>query len=216
MSGLAAAGWPSARDTIGRLTVGNNAGRIGITIRDIGYDRTLKPLQLQWLFFRFRCLIFAIMNAAGQLRVGVISDTHGLLRAEARAFLVGCDYILHAGDIGGAALLDELEVLAPVTAVRGNNDQEPWAKHLKKTELVRLGGIFAYLIHDLSLLDIDPSANGIRIVISGHSHRPLIETREGVLYINPGSCGPRRFKLPISVGELIVEESALRARTLEL
>jgi putative phosphoesterase len=156
------------------------------------------------------------MNAKSELRIGVISDTHGLLRAEARAFLAGCDYIIHGGDVGGAAILEDLEALAPVIAVRGNNDGESWAKGLRETELIRLGGIFVYVIHDLSQLDIHPAPLGIRAIVSGHSHKPLIEERAGILYINPGSCGPRRFKLPISIGELRVEGGNVSARIVEL
>jgi uncharacterized protein len=151
-----------------------------------------------------------------ELRVGLLSDTHGLLRAEARAFLSGCDYIIHGGDVGAAAVLEDLEALAPLIAVRGNNDDQPWADHLRDTELIRLGGVFVYVIHDLAQLDIDPAALGIRAVISGHSHRPLIDERAGILYINPGSCGPKRFKLPVSIGELLVEGSNVRARLVEL
>ncbi len=156
------------------------------------------------------------MNAQSKLRVGVISDTHGLLRPEARAFLIGCDYIVHGGDIGGAAILAELGAVAPVIAVKGNNDSQLWAKHLRETELVRMGNIFLYVIHDLADLDIDPHAAGVRVVISGHSHKPLISERDGILYFNPGSCGPRRFKLPISVGEMTVTGDAVSARTFEL
>jgi putative phosphoesterase len=156
------------------------------------------------------------MGAKKELRVGIVSDTHGLLRAEARAFLTGCDYIIHGGDVGDAAVLDELEALAPLTAVRGNNDNQPWAKNLRETELIRVGGVFVYVIHDLSQFDIDPGSLGVRAVISGHSHKPLIEERAGILYVNPGSCGPKRFKLPISVGELMVEGTNVRARIAEL
>ncbi len=140
------------------------------------------------------------MAAIGDLRVGLISDTHGLLRPEARAFLVGCDYIVHGGDVGGAAILDELSLMAPLIAVRGNNDNEPWAAHLPVTELIRVGNVFVYVIHDLAELDIDPAAAGVRVIVSGHSHKPMIEERDEVLYVNPGSSGPRRFKLPICVG----------------
>lgn len=156
------------------------------------------------------------MNAKSELRIGIISDTHGLLRAEARAFLAGCDYIIHGGDVGAAAVLEDLEALAPVIAVRGNNDDQPWARDLRETELIRLDGVFVYVIHDLSQLDIDPGVLGIRAIVSGHSHKPLIEERTGILYINPGSCGPRRFKLPIAIGELRVEGSNVRARIVEL
>ena len=156
------------------------------------------------------------MSAKSELRVGVISDTHGLLRPEVRAFLSGCDYIIHGGDVGDAAILEELEALAPVIAVKGNNDDEPWANNLRETELIRLGGIFVYVIHNLSQLDIDPAALGIRAVISGHSHKPLIEERAGIIYLNPGSCGPRRFKLPVAMGELLVAGSNVHARIVEL
>jgi putative phosphoesterase len=152
------------------------------------------------------------MNA---LRVGVISDTHGLLRPEARAFAGGCDYIIHGGDIGSAAILDELSALAPLTAVKGNNDRQAWAARLPETEMIRVGGIFIYIIHDIAQLDIEPRAAGAQVIVSGHSHKPLIGLRDGILYVNPGSCGPRRFKLPLSVGEIRVEGTKVRARTLE-
>ncbi len=153
---------------------------------------------------------------ANDLRVGVISDTHGLLRPEARAFLIGCDYIVHGGDVGAPQILDELAAVAPLIAVRGNNDSQPWSARLRETELIRIGGIFAYVIHDLAELDIDPDAAGVRVVISGHSHKPQVTERDGILYVNPGSCGPRRFKLPVSVAELIVTGSDVCARTIEL
>jgi putative phosphoesterase len=156
------------------------------------------------------------MNTNDELRVGLVSDTHGLLRPDARAFLVGCDYIVHGGDVGGPKILDELAVMAPLIAVRGNNDTEPWAAHLPKTELIRVGNLFVYVIHNLAELDIDPGAAGIRVVVSGHSHKPMVEKRDGVLYVNPGSCGPRRFKLPISVGEITVSGSAVNARIVDL
>jgi putative phosphoesterase len=155
------------------------------------------------------------VNANDRIRVGVLSDTHGLLRPEARAFLVGCDYIIHGGDIGAPSILEDLSALAPVVAVRGNNDTEPWTQRLRETELVRIGGSFVYVIHDLSTLDARLIPHGVGAVISGHSHRPLINRREGVLYMNPGSCGPRRFKLPISIGELCVG-AQISARTVEL
>jgi putative phosphoesterase len=150
------------------------------------------------------------------LRVGVLSDTHGLLRPEALAFLIGSDYIVHGGDVGGRQILDELSAIAPVIAVRGNNDMQPWAAHLRQTELIRIGNVFAYVIHDLSELDIDPGAAGVSVVISGHSHKPMTTKRDGILYVNPGSCGPRRFKLPVSVGEILVDGNDVSARTVEL
>ena len=149
-------------------------------------------------------------------RVGLISDTHGLLRPEAKSFLEGCHCIVHAGDIGHAAILEELAALAPVTAVRGNNDRGSWAESLRPTELLQVGEVFVYAIHDLAQLDIDPGAAGVRVVISGHSHKPVVEERDGVLYVNPGSSGPRRFKLPIAAGELLVAGTSVTARIVEL
>jgi uncharacterized protein len=156
------------------------------------------------------------LNAQKALRVGVVSDTHGLLRKEARAFARGCGYIIHGGDVGSAAILDELSALAPLTAVKGNNDRQAWAAHLPQTELIRVGGVFICVIHDIAQLDLEPHAAGAQVIVSGHSHKPLIELREGILYVNPGSCGPRRFNLPLSVAEILVEGTKVRARTLEL
>jgi putative phosphoesterase len=156
------------------------------------------------------------MAAINDLRVGIISDTHGLLRPEARAFLMGCDYIVHGGDIGGPKILEDLAAIAPLIAVRGNNDTEPWSARLPATELIRVGNIFLYVIHDLGELDIDPGAADVRVIVSGHSHQPKVEERDGVLYVNPGSAGPRRFKLPICVGELVVSGSAVSARIVDL
>ncbi len=155
-------------------------------------------------------------STGSALRVGLISDTHGLLRPEARTFLIGCDYIIHAGDIGSGEIINELSAIAPLIAVRGNNDTQGWSDHLRVTELVRLGGVFAYVIHDVAELDLEPEAAGVRVVVSGHSHKPMMEERAGILYINPGSCGPRRFKLPISAGELTVTGTSVRARLVEL
>jgi putative phosphoesterase len=150
------------------------------------------------------------------MRVGLISDTHGLLRPEARDFLAGCDHIVHGGDIGNAAILDRLAEIAPLTVVRGNNDTGPWAKAIPESALLRLGSITLYAIHDLKQLDIDPVKAGVRIVVSGHSHRPSSTERDGVLYINPGSAGRRRFSLPISVAELFVDGDAVRSRIVTL
>src|SRR6266404_8977887 len=149
-------------------------------------------------------------------RIGVISDTHGLLRPEAAAFLRGSDFVIHGGDIGHEAILKELTSVAPVTAVRGNNDKGPWAERLADTEVVQIGEVFVYALHDIAQLDIEPNAAGVHVVVSGHSHRPSAERRDGVLYVNPGSAGPRRFKLPISVGELVVAGRAVSARLVEL
>jgi|SRR5580658_2417139 putative phosphoesterase len=150
------------------------------------------------------------------LRVGVISDTHGLLRPEATAFLRGCNHIVHGGDVGSENVLRELSVIAPITAVRGNNDQGPWARALPETELVQFGEVFVYVIHDLAQLDIEPQAAGVAVVVSGHSHQPAIQERNGVLYVNPGSAGPRRFKLPIAVAELNVAGKLVTSRIVEL
>ena len=155
-------------------------------------------------------------TGSADLRVGLVSDTHGLLRPEVRAFLVGCDYIVHGGDVGAAGILEQLAAMAPLIAVRGNNDTQPWAARLRETELIRVGNVFVYVIHDLARLDIEPGAAGVRVIVSGHSHKPLVRERDGVLYVNPGSCGPRRFKLPISVGELMVSGSGVEARTVDL
>jgi putative phosphoesterase len=149
-------------------------------------------------------------------RLGIISDTHGLLRPEAVAFLRGSDYIVHAGDIGDAAVLSELSALAPVTAVRGNNDNGPWAQTIAETEVLKVGAVSIYLLHDLAQLDLDPAAAGYQVVVSGHSHKPAMERRGGVLYLNPGSAGPRRFKLPIAVAELKVTGGAVEGRLVEL
>jgi uncharacterized protein len=150
------------------------------------------------------------------MRAGIISDTHGLLRPEAIAFLQGCDHIVHAGDICDAATLQALTHIAPVTAVRGNNDRGEWADGLSDTALLQLGDIFIYAIHDLAQLDIEPLAAGVRVVVSGHSHKPLTEERDGVMFMNPGSAGPRRFRLPISIGELTIEGQHVSARTVTL
>ena len=149
------------------------------------------------------------------MRVGLISDTHGLLRAAVLACLQGSDHIVHGGDICDPSVLERLAAIAPVTAVRGNNDRGAWASSLRETELFKLGEIFVYAIHDLAELDIEPGAAGVRVVVSGHSHQPSIEQRGAVLYVKPGSAGPRRFKLPISAGELILKGSAASARIVE-
>ncbi len=150
------------------------------------------------------------------IRIGLISDTHDLLRPQAINFLRGSDFIIHAGDIGDSEIIEELARLAPVTVVRGNNDAGAWARTLPETELVKIGGIFIYVIHDLAQLDIDPIAAGVQVVVSGHSHQPVIEHRDGVIFVNSGSAGPRRFKLPISAAELVVAGSSVSARLVEL
>lgn len=155
-------------------------------------------------------------RAEPSLRVGVISDTHGLVRPNAKEFLQGSDLIVHGGDICDADVLTELSSIAPVTAVRGNNDKGAWAQALRETELVQVGDIFIYVIHDLAELDIDPVAAGVQAVVSGHSHRPMIQEKGGVLYVNPGSAGPRRFRLPISIAEITVSGTSVSARLVEL
>jgi putative phosphoesterase len=132
------------------------------------------------------------------------------------AFLHGSDYIVHAGDIGGVSVLADLAAVAPVTAVRGNNDSGDWAKRVPEFEVVQAGEILIYILHDLSKLDLDPESAGFQVVVSGHSHRPSIEQRGRVLYVNPGSAGPRRFKLPIAAAELQIVGSSVRARVVEL
>jgi len=150
------------------------------------------------------------------MRIGVISDTHGLLRPEALAFLQGSDRIVHGGDIGDPRILDALAAIAPLTVVRGNNDGAAWADGVPETALLEAGGLRLFAIHDLALLRIDPVAEGIQVVVSGHSHRPLAEQRGPVLYLNPGSAGPRRFKLPISIAELRIEGAKIAPRLVEL
>ena len=141
------------------------------------------------------------------VRVGLIADTHGLLRPEALAALAGSDMIVHAGDIGDASILSQLSTIAPITAVRGNNDHGEWALALRDTEQFRIGDVRILAIHDLNALAADPDTVDIDVVVSGHSHQPKCERREGVLYVNPGSAGPRRFRLPISVARLTIDGS---------
>jgi uncharacterized protein len=149
--------------------------------------------------------------AAGVHTLGVIADTHGLLRPQALAALAGVERIVHAGDIGEPGVLDALARVAPVTAVRGNNDRGRWAADIPETEVVEVGGLSLYVLHDVHELDLDPRAAGFAAVIAGHSHQPRIEEREGVLYLNPGSAGPRRFKLPVSVAVLTIADGRVEA-----
>jgi putative phosphoesterase len=135
-------------------------------------------------------------------RIGVVSDTHGLVRPEALAALDGSELILHAGDIGSPEVLDALRGIAPVVAVRGNNDTGAWARKLPREEVIETGALSIYLLHDLKEIDLDPAAAGFRVVVSGHSHQPSIREEDGVLFVNPGSAGPRRFTLPVSVANL--------------
>ena len=148
--------------------------------------------------------------------IGVISDTHGLLRPEAVAALRGSQHIIHAGDIGAPEILEALATLAPLTAILGNVDRGPWTRDLAQTEVVEAGGISIYVLHDLARLDLKPMAAGFNVVISGHSHMPKQETHDGVLFFNPGSAGPRRFKLPLTVGRLTVKDGHVRGEIIPL
>jgi uncharacterized protein len=148
--------------------------------------------------------------------IGVISDTHGLLRPQAVTALDGCSLIIHAGDIGNPDILGSLRAIAPVVAVRGNIDQQPWTADLPDTEIVHVEGRTLYILHNRDDLDLDPPSAGFHAVITGHTHQPKIETIGGVLYINPGSAGPRRFTLPICVGRLTISEQDIRAEIVEL
>lgn len=148
--------------------------------------------------------------------IGIISDTHGLLRPEACERLAGVDHILHAGDIGGRAVIGGLQALAPTTAIRGNIDTAHWAQRYPETARLMLGGRFFYVIHNLKELDLDPVAAGVNVVVSGHSHQPKIEAVGGVLYLNPGSAGPRRFSLPIALATLELTGDALKPRLHQL
>ena len=146
------------------------------------------------------------------MRIGVISDTHGLLRPEAKQALSGVERIIHAGDIGSREILDELGSIAPVVAVRGNNDKGDWARDIADTEVVEIDGVSIFTLHDVKELDLDPKAAGFAVVVAGHSHRPSIDDKDGVLFVNPGSAGPRRFSLPVSVGFLEIDHGVFRAR----
>jgi putative phosphoesterase len=148
--------------------------------------------------------------------LGVISDTHGLLRPQAVAALEGCELIVHAGDVGDPAVLEELRGIAPVVAVRGNVDTQAWAKSLPATETVAVGALRIWVLHDLSELDVDPAAAGFAAVIFGHSHKPKVEFRDGVLYLNPGSAGPRRFRLPVTVAHLRVAGHSMDPAIIDL
>jgi len=154
--------------------------------------------------------------AEKRITLGVISDTHGLLRPEAVEALRGSRRILHAGDIGGPEILEALAKIAPVTAVRGNVDTASWARTLPETEVIEAGGVSIYTLHDRGQLDLKPEAAGFRVVVYGHSHQPKIEEKNGVLYFNPGSAGPRRFRLPVSVGRLTIIAGKVDAEWVEL
>ena len=148
--------------------------------------------------------------------IGIISDTHGVLRPQAVDALRGVQHIIHAGDVGGADIIPKLRKIAPVTAIQGNIDIESWAKKLPATEVVELGGLSFYVLHNVRAIDLKPKAAGFAAVISGHSHKPGYEFSEGVLYFNPGSAGPRRFKLPITVGKIEIRDGELFPQIVEL
>ena len=150
------------------------------------------------------------------LRVGLISDTHGLLRPGALDALRGSDYIVHAGDIGTADILSRLEAIAPVTAVRGNNDHGRWAEQLPELAVLDVGDVRIGVIHDVKLLTTDPVRSGYHAIVSGHSHHPRVSERDQVLYVNPGSAGPRRFRLPVCVAQLDIAGASIHARLITL
>lgn len=151
-----------------------------------------------------------------QTVIGIVSDTHGLLRPEAFKHLNGVHRIIHAGDIGAPNVLEKLQNLAPVDAVRGNNDKGAWAEALPETLFLDIRGHRIHILHDLAQIDLSPAAMGIAAVISGHSHKPEVDEREGVLFVNPGSLGPRRFRLPIALAKLYVTTESVRAEIIEL
>jgi putative phosphoesterase len=151
-----------------------------------------------------------------EIAVGVISDTHGLMRPQALAALQGCDLIIHAGDVGSTAVITELSGIAPTYVVRGNVDGADWATALPMTEFVEIGGRRFFVLHEISHLDFDPADLGCAAVVFGHSHQPSIETREGVLFLNPGSAGPRRFNLPVTVARIDLSGPRMRPQIVEL
>jgi putative phosphoesterase len=150
------------------------------------------------------------------LIIGVISDTHGLLRPDALAALRGSDYVIHAGDIGDPDILKTLAQIAPVTAIRGNVDREAWARKIPSTNVLEVGGLSVYVLHNLQELDLKPDAAGFSVVAYGHSHVPKQESKNGVLYFNPGSAGPRRFRLPVTIGRLTVEGDRVSGEIVEI
>ncbi len=156
-------------------------------------------------------------TAGGNLRtIGIISDTHGLLRDEALQALAGSDLIIHAGDVGNLEIIETLKTLAPVFAVRGNVDTEPWAEALPQTEVIEAGSATIYVLHDAHALDLDPAAAGFHIVVSGHSHKPARTEHGGVLFLNPGSAGPRRFDLPVTVARLDLSQDPWSVEFIDL
>ncbi|MFZ5861223.1 MAG: metallophosphoesterase family protein [Nitrospirota bacterium] len=156
------------------------------------------------------------MSSTRTFTVGLISDTHGLLRPEAADALRGSDFIIHAGDIGDPTVLDELSRVAPVTAIRGNNDKGSWASALPETDVLKVGVMSVLVIHNLDDLDLNPAAAGFHVVVSGHSHRPAHRIERGVLFVNPGSAGPRRFQLPVAAGRLLVSGTHVTPQLFDL
>jgi uncharacterized protein len=155
-------------------------------------------------------------KSQSHLKIGLISDTHGLLRPEAVRALGGVHRIIHAGDIGGPEILEQLSAIAPVDAVRGNNDKGAWAADIPLYQALELGGVSIYVLHDVKEIDIDPKAAGFQVVIAGHSHQPRITERDGTQYVNPGSAGPRRFSLPVTIAYLDLMAGKARARIVEI
>jgi putative phosphoesterase len=186
----------------------------------IGFTNHYKTVSLLTERGYFRSLVVtrgasqAMANA--MKRIGLISDTHGLLRKEAVEALRGSEVILHAGDVGKPDILEELRKIAPVVAVRGNIDSEPWTQALPETAVVEAGAVLIYVLHDVKALDLNPAASGFHIVVSGHSHKPGKTERAGVLYINPGSAGPRRFQLPVTVALLRVDRTPYEVEFVDL
>jgi putative phosphoesterase len=149
-------------------------------------------------------------------RVGLVSDTHGLVRPEALEALKGSEVIVHAGDIGKAEVLDSFSSIAPLIAIRGNNDRDLWAKRIPDVLDLQINGIKIHVVHNVNELEADPANDGIRVIVSGHSHKPRLVERDGILFINPGSAGPRRFKLPVAVGKLWIHRGNVHAEIIEL
>jgi putative phosphoesterase len=151
-----------------------------------------------------------------EVLVGIISDTHGLVRPEAVRALKGSEFLIHAGDIGNPQVIEQLHEIAPTFVVRGNNDRGAWAADLPVTQVVEVGELLFYVLHEISQLDVDPAVAGFAAVVSGHSHQPSIQFRDGVLYLNPGSAGPRRFSLPVAVARVHVSGRQMRPEIVEL
>jgi uncharacterized protein len=204
--GSAVIGSPSVRAGVGFLTAGSSVAITGTTGKVTGSAET--PAS--------RGRGSSGPPRASSYRIGLISDTHGLLRPEAKSFLEHVDCIVHAGDIGSAQVLRELRTLAALYAVRGNNDTDGWAARIPERRTVRLGGVRIHVLHDKAELAERPAPGGSRVIIAGHSHKPLIEMWDGGLLVNPGSAGPRRFSLPVAAGETEIRGEHLHVRLLDL